>query len=57
MVKKAEIPKNDILTVISEPGLVNRGVAGGKCADETDLKGLDLWIYDRISRSLFMVLI
>jgi hypothetical protein len=29
MVKKREILKNDVLTVISKPGLVNWNVAGG----------------------------
>lgn len=31
------IEPNDVLIVIQEPDLVNWGVHGGKCADETDL--------------------
>ncbi len=35
------INPEDILITISEPELVNWGVDGGKCADETDL-GFDI---------------
>jgi phenylpyruvate tautomerase PptA (4-oxalocrotonate tautomerase family) len=31
------IEPNDILITINEPELVNWGIHGGKCADETDI--------------------
>jgi phenylpyruvate tautomerase PptA (4-oxalocrotonate tautomerase family) len=35
--KQPGINPNDVLININEPELVNWGVSGGKCADETDL--------------------